>query len=196
MKPSVEGGFERKPISARKLKWMVLLIATLYTRFHPVLFALNLGVSLVLAIVAFAGLCRSVFRGRIDRAQLAAIAVPIAWYGFLVLNLHYSWVERVEIELHMNKFASCAARGVEVVNGQRLSICEIDNRWWRYCFTKAIVYDASRQVELSRVHRTPAWERAAHQMKGVPFGVVGFSVSHLRGSYYALFFEDDKLPDF
>lgn len=196
MKPNTDDGVQRGPVSARKLKWAILLVTSLYTRFHPVLFSLNLGVSAVLAIVAFAGLCRSAFRGRMDQARLAAVVIPVAWYGCFELNLHYSWVERVEIELHMNTFASCAARGVEVGAGQRLSICEVDNRWWRYGFTKAIVYDSSGQVALAHPHRTPVWEQAAHRMSGVPFGIVGFSVSHLRGNYYALFFEDDKLPDF
>lgn len=180
--------------------WALVLAATLYTRFHPILFAANLGISLVMAIVAFAGLCRSGFGKRfakgLVKGRLLAILAPIVWYGFLELNLHHSWVETVEIRLHSNKFASCAASGIAVDAGQRLSVCEIDNRWWRYGFTKAIVYDSSRQVALAHPHRTRAWELATRRIVEVPFGTVGYSVSPLGGNYYALFFQDDELPDF
>jgi hypothetical protein len=124
------------------------------------------------------------------------IVGTVFWYILLLSIPNYFWLEIIEIKMGMNKFSSCATRGVDVAKDQRLAICEIDNRWWRYGFTTAIIYDSSHQIELSHSHRAPQWEEAARHLPGVPFGIVGFSATRLVGNYYGITFFDDQLPDF
>jgi hypothetical protein len=186
----------KKSISGKILAWVILLLTAYLARFHPIIFGNILLISLAVVLFSIISLCKAVFRRRTCRNQLVMIVGTVFWYILLLSIPNYFWLEIIEIKMGMNKFSSCATRGVDVAKDQRLAICEIDNRWWRYGFTTAIIYDSSHQIELSHSHRAPQWEEAARHLPGVPFGIVGFSATRLVGNYYGITFFDDQLPDF
>jgi hypothetical protein len=76
--------------------------------------------------------------------------------------------------------------------GQVLSVCDVNNKWWRDGITTAIVYDSSGQIEWAQGKRSQEWKSADLSLGNVvPFGIIGFTVQGLGDGLYVVDFDNN-----
>lgn len=176
------------------LKYIIVLSviawAMTWIRYHPIL--------QVLALVAFAGylvvlVITSAFGIGAARKKLMprlAIAVfMVLWGCWLYFDHEYRWSDIAAIKIETKKYEACKSSGIPF-DGNRLSVCAVNEEWWRFEFTEAIIYDSSGQILRQHGPHTRGWINAALKLKGVPFGNVGFESRHLTGDFYLVTFND------
>jgi hypothetical protein len=185
-----------KRIIADKFIWVFfgLVVSTWYARFYPFLPTINAW-----AVYFFCGIClfRLVLPGRRCRWKYLVGGLLLAGYlSFLTENFFYNWVDIWRIRANFSEFERCKASGVALPQGHRLSVCERDDRWWRYDLTRVIIYDSSDNVLLPQFDPTSEWRRAAVQIAAdAPFGIVGFTAKRLSGHFFLVDFSDDLSPN-
>ena len=163
------------------------------SQYHP--FWMIVGI--ILAICVLIRLLIDVWRGRQKKYRYAKIFLLIAsLVGYLAvpMELSYHWQESLALRIFPNKFDSCKARGVHfgVEGAQTLSVCDVNEKWWRDGRTIAIVYDSSGQIGWSENRRSREWKHAALSLyKVVPFGIVGFEAQGLADNLYVVDFDND-----
>jgi hypothetical protein len=105
---------------------------------------------------------------------------------------YYHWEEILRIEIGDRAYLDCPRHGVHFAQNQVVSLCSVNNDWWRSGFTEAVVFDSSRQFDLDRGKGSDAWMKALLSLgKDAPFEVAGFEARRLTGSYYSITFQLD-----
>jgi hypothetical protein len=176
------------------LRLAISLSTLLYTIFHPILFVANMLFVIFTAISDVVRIIKN--KGQDYQVYLLKIIISFVWCSVLVLDAQLSLIDQIGIQLKSPLFETCRHSGVSIAGGYTLAVCDKDDRWWRYGFTKAIIYDSSDQIGIPASKRTKEWVSIAVSMgEQVPFGILGFSARRLTGHYYSVSFFDDRQPD-
>lgn len=178
----------------RKKAWLgvqllMLLLLLSWIQFHPFLFAISLAIIFTcLLFLIFSFLKHRGMRWKITGFGILT-TFAIVWTFFLWINVRCNIFDRVFIAARLPPYAQCEKYGVAVDKNSHLSVCSKDDEWWRYGFTRAVIYDSSGQIERSDNSRDEAWRHAALSLDHiVPFGIVGFEAKKVTGSYYVVTF--------
>ncbi|ACC75179.1 hypothetical protein PPMP20_01755 [Paraburkholderia phymatum] len=186
----------------KALRYIILAIFIAYVmvlaQYHPILFFI---VSVIFAgylVTLLVGACfiliskqkRATHGRRLVRHLAIAICVFL-WEALLVFNHAGGWTDILAIKLDTKKYDACKNSGV-AFDGNRLSVCDTNDKWWRAGFTEAIVYDSSGQILREHPPHSDDWLNAALSPNiHAPFGVVGFEARRLTGDFYLITFYDD-----
>lgn len=173
--------------------WTSILALTLpIAKYYPSWMFVEMVVALL--VVAWL-LWRSLGRKEAYKPRMLVILIVVIVGEFVwpIANRKYHWLEAVEIKFGKKVYAECPLNGVSFGRNEILSVCQVNDNWWRWGFTEAVIYDSSGQVGENNINRSNDWARAALSLNSkVPFGIVGFDAFNFGGGYYLVTFFDDK----
>ncbi|MCA7953309.1 hypothetical protein LGM43_23865 [Burkholderia seminalis] len=169
----------------------ILLCALTYIQFRPLL----IGLSAIAATLVIAFWIATLLRRQHKRSRMHLYFITLVicglWSSFLFANFKYYLIDLALIKIHAPAYENCKNNGAVTDSKFSLSVCSVNNEWWRFGFTRAVVYDSSNQILREPKNRSKEWRDAALSLnRQVPFGIVGFEARKLSQNYYAVTFYD------